>query len=529
MSGSEARRPSRPWSRTQCKHPGGRRAYRRPRPDLPFPRSLVHSAATSEPLTASASIFRHFAWSALRTWGERLTSLLVFVVLSRLLPPADIGALAYVGAFLFFAQTFAEGALGEWIVRQPATTAEEESSVFWTQVGLGALVGAVVAAGGLLAGEALLRRPDAAAITAWLALVVPLSAMERVPEALLRRGFRFDQLAVRTLMVSLAGGAVGIGLALAGFGVWCLVAKQLFEIVLRVALAFRLSGFRPRLRFRYALGREAIAFGGSVLASRLLDATSQRIDLVIVGSILGPVTLGYYAVAVRITQLIAEMTNGIIYTVAFQHFVACAGDLARTTALHRRLLSGTTLLAAPAIAVAAATAPLHMPLLFGPQWAPAVPAMQLLCLLPILGTVVVYFNCLLLANGAKRNAVLLSLASLASTVALTTAGTWWGLLGVAALQPVRGLVLLLLGARLARPVSAPGPAGYARALGPGLLAAGGAALAADQIMRLQTGLSPVLTLAMSLCGAAAIAGPIVFGVARTMVSGGLARPGSPSP
>ena len=66
-----------------------------------------------------------------------------------------------------------------------------------------------------------------------------------VQQAILRREFAFQKIAVRALISVVAGGIVGILMAILGFGVWSLVGQQLtFEVVGGVLMFWSLSHWR---------------------------------------------------------------------------------------------------------------------------------------------------------------------------------------------------------------------------------------------------------------------------------------------
>src|SRR5690606_5827844 len=67
---------------------------------------------------------------------------------------------------------------------------------------------------------------DAAAVAA-LALCLPLHAVAIVPTALLQKSMRFRSLAGLTAAANILSATAAVVFAVAGFGVWALVARQL--------------------------------------------------------------------------------------------------------------------------------------------------------------------------------------------------------------------------------------------------------------------------------------------------------------
>ena len=83
-----------------------------------------------------------------------------------------------------------------------------------------------------------------------------------VSTALLRRQLAYRALAIRTVLGVIAGGTVGITMALNEFGAWSLVGQRLTEVGINSVLSFIAAGWRPkqwprRARFCVAAGARA--------------------------------------------------------------------------------------------------------------------------------------------------------------------------------------------------------------------------------------------------------------------------------
>ena len=73
----------------------------------------------------------------------------------------------------------------------------------------------------------LYEEPEIESIVTWLAVSLLFTGLSTVQEAMLKRRLNFRALALRNLLGDPIGGVVGVGMALAGYGFWSLVAQQL--------------------------------------------------------------------------------------------------------------------------------------------------------------------------------------------------------------------------------------------------------------------------------------------------------------
>src|SRR5262249_12864460 len=151
---------------------------------------------------------------------------LVLVVLGRLLAPADFGLVALASLFITFVGIFVEQGFGKALIQRPQLEKQHVDTAFWTALGVAvALTALTMAAAGL--GERVVNLPGLAPVLRWLALGLVINALSSTPAALLERSFGFKTLAIRRLASTIAGAAAAVSVALAGGGVWSLVAQVL--------------------------------------------------------------------------------------------------------------------------------------------------------------------------------------------------------------------------------------------------------------------------------------------------------------
>ena len=73
-----------------------------------------------------------------------------------------------------------------------------------------------------------------------------LPAFNVIQDAILRRRMHMRGIAIRVMLANLGAGATAVGGALAGFGVWALVAQQLVWPTLYAVMLWPIAGWRPR-------------------------------------------------------------------------------------------------------------------------------------------------------------------------------------------------------------------------------------------------------------------------------------------
>jgi O-antigen/teichoic acid export membrane protein len=392
--------------------------------------SQGHGAGAVEAGSLGRTAVRGLAWTMFRSVSSRLVGSVVFVVLARLLDPKAFGTVALASVFLVFLQLLVESGFGEAVIQRRQLTDVDLNTAFWVNNAMGlALALAMTASAGLLA--TVFHQPELAPVLRALSLVFILAALASVPQALLRRQLKFRQVALRGLSGTVAGGVVGVGMALAGLGVWSLVGQILANTVVATAVLWLACPWRPGAAVSRSSLAELFRFGVNVLGERVSIFASRRSDDFLVGLVLGPVALGLYTAAYRILLLMTDVIVWTIEGVAFPVFSRLQGDPERSRRAFYVATQFCCAVATPAFLALAALAPELTRLAFGPKWTGAIPVMQVLALVGIPHSLT-YFNKAVVNAGGRPN---LSLRVAVLTAVLNVVAfvlvVHWGILAVA--------------------------------------------------------------------------------------------------
>ena len=260
-----------------------------------------------------------FLWTFFQKAGGQVISFVVFVVLARLLSPDDFGLVAMANVSIAFLTLFTGAALTAALVQRPEIDASHLDTMFWTVVGL-----SVILAVGTwqfapeIAG--FFEEPDLQPILRWLIVCLPLNALQQVQVSLLRRELNFKSIALRLLISQPISGAIGVSFALLGFGVWSLVARTVASAAIQTVVLWFTVKWRPHFSFSVPHFRELFGFGIHVSGANFVAFFSRRMDVFLIGYVLGAGPLGIYTVAKRLILMLVELIGGTIEHVAWPIF-----------------------------------------------------------------------------------------------------------------------------------------------------------------------------------------------------------------
>lgn len=352
-------------------------------------------------------------WALVETWGNRLISTGIFLFLARLLGPAAFGLVALAVIFIELGNKIVNRGFGAAIVQRHDLDRSHLDTAFWVSLAGGAMLAlAAVASAPLLAD--LFDAPRLTLVLQVLSLRYVIDGLSNVQQSILQRELRFRSFAVRRLIATSAGGGCALVVALAGGGVWALVAQNLVQGVVGVTTLWTISSWRPRLAVSGARFRELSTFGGNVVGIELLRFLSTRGERLVVGAVLTPVALGYYTVATRFPEILAETFNRSVGRVAFPVFSRLQDDRDRQVrALHTaaRLATGVS---APAFVTLGVMAPEVVRVLIGPKWEASIVLVQLLALQGLLRSQLAFTGSVVM--GAGRASLMLGRTAVETTI-----------------------------------------------------------------------------------------------------------------
>jgi PST family polysaccharide transporter len=369
-------------------------------------------------------------WSLVQQIGGQAASMAVFLVLAALLSPSDFGLLGMAGAWLAVLNAFCETGLGAALIQREHLREEHRSSTFGINVAVGA---ALTVLGVLLSwpAAAYFRTPALQPVMAVLSLAFLLRSFGLTQAALVQRDLHFRALALRDLTSSLVGGAIGIALALGGYGVWSLVVMTLTSALVETVLLWRVVQWRPR---RLEISRQAAAelwpYSSRMLAFNLFKALAQNTDRLVIGPLLGVRALGWYTLALRLVIFPVTTLVGAVGAYLFPKVARLQRDRAAVHAVYRAVLVGTLNLLIPGLAAVAILAPTILPLL-GKGWAGAIPVAQILTLAALSQALMAPVGQLMKGLGRPGWLVAWSVGLTLVTAAALGVGARWGLTGVA--------------------------------------------------------------------------------------------------
>jgi len=330
--------------------------------------SLTHRTISSMTWTA---------WGSMATAGLKIV---VLVVLTRLLSPADFGLVSAALVVIGFSLPFSQLGMGPALVQRLVLEPRHVSTAFFASTSFGLLAAALV---WFLAPQiaGFFRTEQLVPIVRALSVLFPIVGMSAVAENLLLRQLRFRLLANTDVFAYSVGyGGVGFSLAILGFGPWALVLAQITQAVLRALIIVTREPPRLRPAPTWACFKDLMGFGAGLSAARLGVIFANQADNLVVGRWLGEVALGLYGRAYQLMSVPTALLGDVFDKVLFPTMSRVQEDPRRLTAAYLRGTAVIGLVTLPAGVVAAMLAPEIVGVAFGSRWQALIPPFQVLAI-----------------------------------------------------------------------------------------------------------------------------------------------------
>lgn len=323
--------------------------------------------------------FSSFLWRFAERCGAQAVSFIVSLVLARLLAPEVYGTIALVMVFTNILQVFVDSGFGNALIQKKDADDTDFSTVFYFNIGICTVLYLIMfAAAPFIA--SFYKDESLTAVIRVLSLTLVISGVKNVQQAYVSRNLLFKKFFFATLGGTIGAAVLGIILAYRGFGVWALVAQNIFNATVDTAILWVTVRWRPKKLFSIQRLKGLFSYGWKLLVSTLLDTIYGNIRQLIIGYLYSSADLAFYNKGRQIPELIISNVNTSIDSVLLPVLSEEQEDEGRVKGMTRRAIKTSTYIIAPLMMGLAATAPVVIQLLITEKWLPCVPFLRIFCI-----------------------------------------------------------------------------------------------------------------------------------------------------
>jgi O-antigen/teichoic acid export membrane protein len=376
-----------------------------------------------------AAVLRGAVWVGTGQFAGQLISWASTIVVIRLLAPADYGLMAMCTSFIWLLMLVSELGIGASLIQAKTVTDDDVRRIYGLVIlcGVGFVVVGHVAAP-LVA--SFYEEPRVTPLIRVLNISFLLTSLYLVPQSIAIRQLDFKLKTKIDLTAQVGSALVLVALAIAGAGVWTLVAGAIVGHALR-AVAYALVGsgrVRPRFDLR-SIG-PYLRYGLALTGDRIAYYAHTVSDTVIIGRLLGHTLLGSYSVALTLASLPSEKILPIVTQVSFASYSRIQDDAERIRRNVLGTIQAVSFVAFPVFFLMTAVAPEAIGFVLGDRWAPVILPFQLLCLIMPLRAISPILPPAVFATGRPTVNLVNMIITFVVMAAAFLVGVRYGLIGI---------------------------------------------------------------------------------------------------
>ncbi len=356
------------------------------------------------------------------------------VVLARSLTSADYGIVGYAQIFISFLSLVSEFGLNSAAIQRPQLSVAALHTGFTLRMLLGLAAFGLALAVAPLAAQSL-GEPAVADVVRLLAVGFLINGLAFMPSVRALRQLDYAKYTAAQVAGSVVNAGVTVWMALAGFAYWSIVLANVAAIGASALLLNLLIRQPMRLVLDPDSTRHYAQFGGHLFLSWMLTFVIMNLDNLVIGTLLGSATLGYYALAFGWGTKWCEMLGSVINSVLFPTFAKIQSDLPGLRSAYVKSLELVAFLAVGGyVTLFACSADFLYHLLGGgtDKWQPALTTLRILCVYGLLRAMLEPVGSVVMAIGGIAVLVRANLLAAVVKVALIyPALQHFGIAGVA--------------------------------------------------------------------------------------------------
>lgn len=354
--------------------------------------------------SSKAKIFRNVIYTSLAKGTTVICMAITSMVVARNLSPSDYGVVAFAGIIIGFFGHFSDLGVGTAAVRRPSLDQKSLQTAFTLKIILG--VGAFLSVNLIaLFAHHFFQHPATGDVMRVLAFTFLVSTIGFMPGVTLTREQNYRVLVIPGVLSVLARSVIAITLVLSGWEYWSIVLADIGATIVSAVAVQLIRKVPMGFHFDWHDAQEYLRFGAPLLGSGILAFLIFNLDNFLVGSIMGTVQLGYYALAFTWGSYICGLLYDTVNNVLFPAFSAIQHDMA---AMRRWYLKTVDLVAFISLIVNAtllANAHFFLVTFLGngsDKWVSATSCLEILCVYGIIrATTEPLANCIM-ALGRTR-------------------------------------------------------------------------------------------------------------------------------
>lgn len=328
-----------------------------------------------------------YSWGFFESLSNQAIQFFVGVFLARILVPEDFGIIAVLSIFIGITGVLVDGGFKISIIRNNNTTSLDYSTIFFTNLIVGVIIGAIFYISAPLI-AAYFDRPELINISRAFAFLPFINGLGLVQSAILLKNLEFKKNAKISFIAGFLSGLLALLLAYKGYSYWALVWRALSTSLIYTLLVWTTSKWKPQFLYSINILKEHFGFSSKILLTGIIDSFFDNLYSFIFGKFFSLKDLAFFTRGKAYAEIVSNSISTSIQKVNTPLISSEAKNIESILYSYKQLLQSSSLLIIGINTIMIIIAEPFILMLLGAKWSASIPYLQILCLVGIIYNII---------------------------------------------------------------------------------------------------------------------------------------------
>ena len=348
---------------------------------------------------------RTLKWNTFDRLSSQVLYAVTGIVLANLLTKQEFGLVGAIMVFQAFATLFVDSGFSNALIQRKSPTDTDYSTVFYFNVGVSVIIYAVLWLSAPLIDALFNAGGELIPLSRVMFLSFILNATAIVQTNRLMKQMNVRMIAVSNAAGLVVSGALGVWLALEGWGAWAIVWQSVTLSAVKSLILWLSSSWLPKAVFSIGSLRSIFAVGIGIMTSSFLNILFQNIYSFIIGAYYNLSHLGCYTQADKWSKMGVTSLSQTVSASFLPLLSGCQDDSVRFHRMMSKTHRFTAYITFPCLVLLIISSEAIFHTLFGTKWDDAILLFRLLTARGVFVVLTSLYNVHLTAIGAPRRLV----------------------------------------------------------------------------------------------------------------------------
>lgn len=342
-------------------------------------------------------------WKMVEIIVRKGIALVISTILARLLSPEAYGVVALTTVFITFSDIFILNGFNVAVIRKQSVDEEDYSTVMILSLGFSTVVYMVLFFCAPMISD-FYNSVELVSVLRVLMILIFFQSIATVIRAKATRELKFKEMSFVAIVGNVVASFIGVWMAFLGFGVWALVAQQLFANFFDALFLTIMFRWKFIWKFSMSKAKDMLNFTLGVLGASFLDFLGNNANSLVIGRVFSASELAYYNRGNMYPETISLNTYNAINSVLLPTLASRQGDIVGMKKVVRKVVSITEYIILPMMIGLVAISDRFVGILLTHKWDSCIPIMICACIYYVINPIrAIGYSVFYALGESKRN------------------------------------------------------------------------------------------------------------------------------